>query len=187
MKNSSNKGFTLIELVVVIVILGVLAVTAAPRFLNYQRDAHLARADAAFASFEASVGLYHAKWLTEGEPTGIVDYGNGDVYPSATGFPISVNQTPLAPNDNDTILIRGGDCVLLWDALIDTDLEIRSQHDDPGTVLPSEEEIVSWYTSGNECYYYYTPSFTIDERLPILYYSPLTGETRQTTEMASSS
>ena len=187
MKTIKTQGFTLIELVVVIVILGTLAVTAAPRFLNYQRDAHLARADAAFASFEASISFYHSKWLTEGEHVGIVDYGNGDVYPSSTGFPISVDRTPLTPNDNDSILIRGGDCVLLWDALVDTDLAIRSQHADPGTVLPSDEEIVSWYTSGNECYYYYTPSFTIEERLPILYYSPLTGETRQTFEMASSS
>lgn len=32
-------GFTLIELVVVIVILGILSVTAAPRFLNLQDDA----------------------------------------------------------------------------------------------------------------------------------------------------
>ncbi|RTZ16918.1 prepilin-type N-terminal cleavage/methylation domain-containing protein [Vibrio aquaticus] len=185
---SKNSGFTLIELVVVIVILGVLAVTAAPRFLNYQRDAHLSVADGAFASFEAGVTMYHDKWLTEGEPTGIVDYGEGDVYPSTTGFPISVNQPPLVPNNNDNIQIRGGDCVSLWNAMVDTDLAIRSQHSGSGAVLPSEEQIVSWYTSSNECYYYYyTPSFNISEPLPILYYSPLTGETRQAMEMASSS
>ncbi|MDW3189737.1 type II secretion system protein, partial [Vibrio sp. Vb0932] len=38
-----QTGFTLIELVVVIVILGILAVTAAPRFLNLQNDAREAR------------------------------------------------------------------------------------------------------------------------------------------------
>ncbi|MGB0892863.1 MAG: type II secretion system protein [Parashewanella sp.] len=34
-----QQGFTLIELVVVIIILGILAVTAAPRFLDFQSDA----------------------------------------------------------------------------------------------------------------------------------------------------
>ena len=47
MKKHTPSGFTLFELVVVIVCLGVLAVTAASRFLTYQRDAHVSRADAA--------------------------------------------------------------------------------------------------------------------------------------------
>nr|WP_275665347.1 prepilin-type N-terminal cleavage/methylation domain-containing protein [Vibrio sp. Isolate22] len=38
----SRKGFTVIELVVVIVVLGVLAVIAAPRFLNLSSDAQIA-------------------------------------------------------------------------------------------------------------------------------------------------
>lgn len=42
MKYQAMKGFTLIELVVVIVILGILSVTAAPKFIDLKSDAHIA-------------------------------------------------------------------------------------------------------------------------------------------------
>ncbi len=40
--HKKNSGFTLIELVIVIVILGILAVTAAPKFLNISSDSKVA-------------------------------------------------------------------------------------------------------------------------------------------------
>ncbi|MGB0987602.1 MAG: prepilin-type N-terminal cleavage/methylation domain-containing protein, partial [Pseudoalteromonas spongiae] len=39
---TSHRGFTLIELILVIVVLGVLAVVAAPKFLSLNRDANIA-------------------------------------------------------------------------------------------------------------------------------------------------
>ncbi|MGY3687772.1 prepilin-type N-terminal cleavage/methylation domain-containing protein [Vibrio coralliilyticus] len=169
MKKHKPSGFTLIELVVVIVILGVLAVTAAPRFLNYQRDAHVSRADAAFASFANAIQLYQAKWLTEGEPTSHVDYGIEDIYPSALGFPMSVNHEPSDPAIGP---IRGEDCVAMWNALMQVDLTIRPL---TSTILPSDTDIVAWYTANNECTYYYTSGYDADEEFPMLRYSPLTG------------
>lgn len=51
-----HAGFTLIELVVVIVILGILAVTVAPRFLNLQDDAKVARLEGMRGAIAAGFG-----------------------------------------------------------------------------------------------------------------------------------
>ena len=63
-----KKGFTLIELVVVIVVLGIIAVTAAPRFLGVQDDAKKSTYLSLKGSFRSAVELFHGKWLIDGEP-----------------------------------------------------------------------------------------------------------------------
>ncbi|UAB69904.1 type II secretion system protein [Vibrio sp. SCSIO 43132] len=60
-------GFTLIELVVVIVILGILAVTAAPKFLNLQGDARESSLQGLKGAMNGAAGIVYGKSAIEGE------------------------------------------------------------------------------------------------------------------------
>ena len=76
--NRSQQGFTLIELVVVIVILGILAVTAAPKFIDITSDARIATVEALGGALAGARDLSYAKSLVEGTgeyPTS-ADIGN---------------------------------------------------------------------------------------------------------------
>ncbi|BBT96967.1 hypothetical protein WP8W19C03_36610 [Aeromonas veronii] len=61
-----QAGFTLIELVIVIIILGILAVTAAPKFLNLQDDARYSAAQGVQAALQSSANLVYSKAALEG-------------------------------------------------------------------------------------------------------------------------
>uniref|UniRef100_E6XH84 MSHA major pilin subunit, MshA n=1 Tax=Shewanella putrefaciens (strain 200) TaxID=399804 RepID=E6XH84_SHEP2 len=56
-----QQGFTLIELVVVIIILGILAVTAAPKFINLQGDARVSALNGLKASIQGANTLVYSK------------------------------------------------------------------------------------------------------------------------------
>ncbi|MGI9919884.1 prepilin-type N-terminal cleavage/methylation domain-containing protein [Vibrio owensii] len=80
----NTKGFTLIELVVVIVILGILAVVAAPKFLNLQHDAREAVIKGLGGSVHNAAEMAFGKTAVEGmehedsysvEGYGSVQYG----------------------------------------------------------------------------------------------------------------
>ncbi len=62
----SAKGFTLVELVVVIVILGILSVTAAPRFLNLQEDAKRSVMHGVKAALQLTIDGVHFKSVIQG-------------------------------------------------------------------------------------------------------------------------
>lgn len=115
------KGFTLIELVVVIVILGILAATALPKFINLQSDAHAAVVSGTGGAFKSAISLAHVKWLA-GDYNGPVDnldlYGTGTnvMDMNASGWPAqSWLPFEASPELNNT-----SDCISVWGAVLDT-------------------------------------------------------------------
>lgn len=65
MKTKQN-GFSLIELVIVIVILGLLAATAIPRFLNVTDDAQDASVDGVAGGLSTAVSFVRSQWEVDG-------------------------------------------------------------------------------------------------------------------------
>lgn len=88
---SRQSGFTLIELVVVITILGLLSALALPRFAALQVDARIARMNAALGSIKAAAALTHSTQLTQNLAANTSVVLEGSTITMANGYPLASN------------------------------------------------------------------------------------------------
>jgi MSHA pilin protein MshA len=160
---ASQKGFTLIELVVVIVILGILAVTAAPRFINIQDDARTATIDGVRAAVNSASALVYSKSLIDGNnnvaagaatpPTIIID-GAGNTANINFGYPTNVadDWTPLLEIDDADFTT-----VTLDDSVNEVVIIYRTIDPEPALIAPLTAATIPTATAN--CFtYYYTPT-----------------------------
>jgi MSHA pilin protein MshA len=93
-----QSGFTLIELVIVIVILGLLAATALPRFADLTEDAAVASFNGVRGGFRSAIAITHAQWLADGSSNNPVLEGV-TIPVNASGWPtITPSESGLFSN-----------------------------------------------------------------------------------------
>ena len=99
-RKPAQAGFTLIELIVVIVILGILAATALPKFSSLSGDARLAALNAAKGALATTSAMVHGQSLINPSVTTFVY--EGTTVTGAKGYPKAEAATATAAGLNDT-------------------------------------------------------------------------------------
>ncbi len=116
-----QRGFTLIELVIVIVIIGILAAIALPKFINAQTDARVAKMNAVYGSIRTAAALAKSRCELDlagaagATCTAVAGTANMDgtavamvnKYPAATAAGIQAAASIVAASDGLTIAGAG--------------------------------------------------------------------------------
>lgn len=165
-----QRGFTLIELIIVIVILGILAVTAAPRFIDFQSDAREATLEGVRTALAGGANLVYAKSAIAGE--------QDDQYVAGTNEPsVTINTQTVTTSygypDADTMTVAS---LTAWAELniatsgTATDWILTADSPAAGSVAITPSGTAYSATASEQCQVIYTestgagaaPSVTID-------------------------
>ena len=177
MNMKKSSGFTLIELVIVVVILGFLAVTAIPKFLDLTEQAKQANIEGMAGGFATGVSLARAQWEAEGRPKNASDQNSVNYDGTTVYLTVEVLNT-VRPGyilgTTAASTIANVNCIEVWNAIFQqppststTDLDVDSS--------------VDYFVSkdgSNLCHYYLKASLPRNAGDSTLYEDPINLTTK---------
>lgn len=148
-----QAGFTIVELVVVIALLGILAAVALPRFLNVTDDAHAASNEGTAGALRSAVGLVRARAVVDEVTNGNVTFDGQVIRVNAAGYPQGATGVSTAG------------CTAVWNAVLQTGAPTINAN---AGANPAPDYVV--VARNNTCIYTYQATAGVS-----ITYTPATG------------
>ena len=175
-----QSGFTIIELVVVIILLGIMAATALPRFMDVTDEAHAAVVDGVSGGLQSGMALYHGQWVAEGQPVesaAITAFGS--LRTNAEGYPYGT--TDQTANGHD--VFASADCLAVFNNVLQAGAPSIGSVADLAAVVDETNDFTTHIT-GDDCIYYYTAAGSATATtIPTLSYDSETGQITESTQL----
>jgi len=164
--NAQAQGFSLFELLIVVILLAVIMSFAIPQYIAIKNQAHTASVEAVAGGFSSAVGMVRGQWELEGRThkllkNAFVNYGGVIVGVDAeTGMPTSDETT----NDTRVQAITVKKCQQVFNVILQD--SPSSTLSDKEAVIKSARFLVRYNAVSKQCIYYLTHFIDI-KNIPI--------------------